>query len=163
MVDELPALEPAAAACLERARLAVLNVLVVVGAGIALSGWPLGRFDRGASLWDDATGRRVAYMALLLLLVASRLVIRIGASRSALADPSFRAVRFVRAHVASAVVGGLAVPIGFAYGWAVQPRLQAVSPFWVVALASGFLAMPREQELSGFDQPMPDVLNAEAE
>ena len=41
--------EPAAAACLERTRSAVLNVLVVVGAGIAASGWVLGRHDPDAA------------------------------------------------------------------------------------------------------------------
>jgi hypothetical protein len=153
VVDEAPALEPAATACLERTRLAVLNVLVVVGAGIAISGWILGRLDRGALLWDEVHARRAAYVALILLLGASRLVIRIGSSRSRLRGPVQRASRFTGSHVTSAIVGGLAVPLGFAYGWAVQPRLEAVSPFWVVALATGFLAFPREHELIGFDQP----------
>jgi hypothetical protein len=162
MVDDLPGLEPAASACLDRTRSAVLNVLVVVGAGIAVSGWVLGRHDRGAFVWDPVLARRISVVILLLLLVASQLVLRIGSGRSALRDPSRRAVRFVRAHLAAAIVGGLAVPLGFAYGWAIQPRLEAVAPFWVVALASGFLAIPRHHELADFDTPIPDAPTGEA-
>jgi len=150
-------LDPAALACLERTRSAVLNVLVVVGAGIAVSGWTLGRLDGGALLWDPIASRRLAVVVLVALFLAGRVVLRVGAGRSALRDPSRRAARFARAHVASAVLGGLAVPVGFAYGWAIQPRLEAVSPFWVVALTGGFLALPRTHELADFDRPMADL------
>ena len=30
-----------------------------------------------------------------------------------------------------------------------------ICPFWVVALATGFLALPRSHELAGFDEPIP--------
>jgi hypothetical protein len=56
--------------------------------------------------------------------------------------------------VAAAAVGALAVPLGLVYGWTVRPRLDAVAPFWVAALALGFLALPRVHELEGFDAPL---------
>ena len=157
MLDQPLGIEPAAVACVDRTRSSVLNVLVVVGAGIAVSGWVLGRRDRGASLWDPVTAWRISVGVLVALLVASRMLIRVGAGRSALREPSRRGARFARMHIASAVVGGLAVPLGFAYGWMIQPRIEAVAPFWVVALASGFLALPREQELADFEDPMTDA------
>lgn len=150
-------IEPVAVACVERTRSTVLNVLVVVGAAIAASGWVLGRRDGGALLWNPVSASRIAGVGLVALLVASRVLVRVGAGRSALRDPTTRAGKFARMHVAAAVVGGLAVPLGFAYGWAIQPRIEAVAPFWVIALASGFLALPREHELADFDEPIPDA------
>ena len=76
--------EPAATACLERTRSAVLNVLVVVGAGIAASGWVLGRHEPDAVLpWGpERTGR--AFMAALLVLGAfAYLLLRVGSGREA--------------------------------------------------------------------------------
>jgi hypothetical protein len=134
----------------------VLNVLVFVGAGIAVSGVVLRRLDRGALLWDPVMARRVSIVVVLVLLVASRVVLRVGSSRAALRDPEGRARRFLRSHVASAVVGAVAIPLGFAYAWAIKPRLEDISPFWVVAFATGALAMPRSHELAGFDEPIPD-------
>ena len=162
MADDPSGLEPAASACLDRTRSTVLNVLVVVGAGIAVSGWVLGRRDRGALLWDPDMARRVSIVVLLALLVASRLMLRTGSTRAALRDPGLRARRFYRSHVAAAVVGALAVPLGFFYGWAIKPRLEDISPYWVVALATGFLALPRSHELAGFDEPIPDIPPGEA-
>ena len=150
-------LETAAAVCLDRTRSTVLNVLVVVGAGIAVSGWLLGRMDRGAMLWNPVTAWRIAAGVLVALFAASWLLIRVGSGRASLHDPASRATRFTRAHILAAIIGGLAVPLGFAYGWAIQPKIEAVSPFWVVALASGFLALPRGHELTGFEQPIPDA------
>ena len=162
MVDAREALEPAAVACLDRTRSAVLNVLVVVGAGIAVSGWVLGRLDRGALVWDPIMARRNSIAVVLALLVASRVVLRVGSSRSARRDPATCARRFERSHFVAAVIGAVAVPLGFAYGWAIKPRLEDISPFWVVALASGFLALPRSHELAGFDEPIPDLASGGA-
>jgi hypothetical protein len=156
MDETRAALEPAAVTCLDRTRSGVLNVLIVVGAGIAVSGWILGRLDRGALLWDTIMARRVSIAVVFGLLVASRLILRAGSSRSALRDPETRARRFGRSHVVAAIVGALAVPLGFVYGWAVKPRLEDIGPFWVVALASGVLAVPRSHELAGFDEPIAD-------
>ncbi len=91
-----------------------------------------------------------------MLVVIGYLVRRIGTRRSALRDPASRASRFYRAHVAAAVMGSLAVPLGLVHGWAVRPQLEAVAPYWVAALALGFLALPRAHELEGFDEPMPE-------
>ena len=155
MDDDRPGLEPAAESCLDRTRSAVLNVLVFVGAGIAVSGWALGRRDRGALLWDPDLARRVSIVVLLTLLVASRVAQRVGSGRAALRDPMQRARRFRRSHVLAALIGAVAVPLGFGYGWAIKPRLEDICPFWVVALATGFLALPRSHELTGFDDPIP--------
>lgn len=150
-------LDPEAAECLDRTRSAVLNVLVAVGAGIAVSGWTLGRLDRGALLWDPLMARRVSIAVVLALLVTSRLVLRVGSSRTVLRKTSDRYRRFSRAHVLSALIGAAGVPLGFAYAWAVKPRLEDISPYWVVALAVGFLALPRSHELADLDAPLPDT------
>jgi hypothetical protein len=143
--------EPAALACLERARSAVLNILVVDGIGIAASGLLLRWRDRGALFRASDGARRAMLGGLLALALASYLTRRVMTRRSALRDPAHRAARFFRAHVASAALGGLAVPLGLAYGWTVQPRLDAVAPFWVAAIALGFLALPRAAELDDLD------------
>jgi hypothetical protein len=150
----MAALEPAARACLERTRTAVANILVAAGIGIALSGLVLGPRDRGALGRSSEWARRGALLGLLTLVVSSFAVRRIGARRAALRDPARRAARFGRAHVRAAALAALAVPLGFAFGWAVDPRLEAVVPFWVAALAMGSLAVPRAHDLEGFDSPM---------
>lgn len=149
-----PARDPAVAACLDRTRSAVLNVLVAVGAGIAASGLYLGRLDRGALLWPEQAAERVAHAALFTVIAAGFVALRVFGSRSALRDPGRRATRFYRAHVAGAAIGALAVPLGLAYGWAIRPRLDGVAPFWVAALALGLLAWPRAAELDDFEEPM---------
>ncbi|HEV3120885.1 MAG TPA: hypothetical protein VGY53_03230 [Isosphaeraceae bacterium] len=151
----MTALEPAALECLDRTRSAVVNVLMVVGLGIAVAGIYLGRRDRGALLWSEREMGRGAHALLFVIIVASFAVRRVVASRAALRDPAGRAPRFFRAHVASAILGALAMPLGALYGWAIRPRLDAVLPFWVAALALGVLALPRSYELEGFEEPIP--------
>src|SRR4051794_3532529 len=100
--------EPAALACLERTRSAVLNVLVAVGAGIAASGWILGRHDPDVALpWGpERTGR--ALMAMLMVLgAAAYLLLRVGSGRDALREPSRRSAKFFQARVGSASLAGL--------------------------------------------------------
>ncbi len=150
-------LEPAALACLERTRSAVLNVLVAIGVGIAASGFFLAGRDRAGLDPTSDLARilvRVDRLDLLTLIVIGYVVRRIGTRRSALSDPADRASRFYRAHVATALLGGLAVPLGLMHGWAVRPQLDAVAPYWIAALAIGFLALPRAHELEGFDEPI---------
>ncbi|CAN5812923.1 hypothetical protein BH23PLA1_BH23PLA1_31860 [soil metagenome] len=147
--------DSAALACLERTRSAVLNVLVVIGIGIALSGWLLSRRDFGLALWPADVARNRALLSLIGILVASSVTRQLLSSRMALQNPFRRARRFYWAHVLGAVIGALAVPLGFAYGWAIRPRLDGVGPFWAVALAMGVLSLPRAHALEGFDQPMP--------
>jgi hypothetical protein len=150
-----PAPAPAEAACLERTRSAVLNVLVAVGCGIAVSGLLVRWRDRWAlERSSEATGRALL-LGLAALVVLSYATRRALAGRAALRDPVHRASRFYLGHVLSATVAALAVPLGLAYGWLVRPRLDAVGPFWVAALALGSLAFPRAAELEGFDEPMP--------
>ena len=146
----------AEADCLARTRSAVLNVLVVVGAGIAASGWVLGRHDPDTPLpWGPERMHRASMAVLLILAAFAYLMLRIGSGREALRDPSTRADRFFRARVGAATVAGMAVLLGFAHGWLIDPRLQALAPFWVAALGLGFLALPRGPELDDFDEPMP--------
>jgi hypothetical protein len=148
--------EPAATACLERTRSAVLNVLIVVGAGIAISGWVLGRHDPDAVLpWGLERTQRAFMATLLVLGVFAYLLMRVGSGREALRDPARRASRFFRSRVGAAGVAALAVPLGFAHGWLIDPRLQALAPFWIAALGLGFLALPRGTELDDFEEPIP--------
>lgn len=140
---------------LDRARSAVMNVLVVVGLGIGLTGFLLGRRVVGAWLPSPRGSERVAYGLLLLLCFLSVTVRRAVGARSQLRDPSTRAARFWWAHVLGAAIGALAMPMGLAYGWLILPRLAGVWPFWVAALALTALSYPRSIELEGFDQPMP--------
>jgi hypothetical protein len=144
-------LDPATAACLVRTRSAVLNVLVVDGCGIAVSGLVLGRHLWGIGPWDPDAARHWAHLGLIGLTVVSFLLRRTLGSRAALHDPSLRAPRFYWAHVMAAVVGTLALPLGFAYGWLIRPVPQEIVPFWVVALTLGVLSFPREDEITGFD------------
>lgn len=134
-----------AADCLERTRSAVLNVLIVAGTGIAVSGGLLRWRDRWAlSRVPDGVGKGIL-AALMAVAVASYVVRRTVSGRSA------SATRFYRGHVIAAGLATLAVPLGLAYGWFVRPRLDAVGPFWVVALALGFLAFPRARQLEDLD------------
>jgi hypothetical protein len=146
-------LEPAASACLERSRSAVLNVLIAAGVEIAVSGVLLRNRDRGVLPRGDLA--LLAHFGELLTPALANTFCRRGwASRSALRDPARRAARFSRAHVGAACAAALAVPLGLAYGWLFDPRLGAVAPFWDVALGMGSLAVPRSHELEGFDQPL---------
>ncbi|SIO61915.1 hypothetical protein SAMN05444166_6894 [Singulisphaera sp. GP187] len=150
------ALEPAAEDCLARTRSSVINVLMGIAAGIAVSGLLLRWRDRGA-IWRATDELRQGLLAgLFLILFSSYAVRRVGASRARLHDPERRASRFYQAHLTSAVIGSLAILLGVCYGWWIRPRLDAVSPFWVAALALGFLALPRADELRDFEAPIPE-------
>lgn len=149
-------LEPAADACLSRTRASVINVLIAISVGIAISGFLLRWRDRGA-IWRAPDELRQGLLAGLFLLVfMSFIARRVGASRARLHDPRRRASRFYQAHLSSAVIGSLAILLGLCYGWWIRPRLDAVSPFWVAALALGFLALPRADELRDFEDPIPE-------
>jgi uncharacterized membrane protein YcjF (UPF0283 family) len=153
MAESPPDAEVSTQSCLERTRSAVLNVLVVVGGGIAASGWILGRHDPDAALpWGTLKTRQIGLGALVAIVAASYATLRVIAGREALRDPARRYSRFFRGRFAASIIGALAIPLGFAYGWYVDSRLQAIAPFWVAALALGFLAMPRGGELDGFDE-----------
>jgi purine-cytosine permease-like protein len=140
------------AACLERTRSAVLNVLVGVGLTIAMGGWLLrGRAEAGP-LPKPQRLHEVLLAALIVLVVASYLVRRRARRRVAATDPSHRQAAFYRSHVLAATIAALAAPLGIVYGWWIDPRLSAVIPFWVVPLALGFQSIPRARELDDFDR-----------
>lgn len=151
--------EPKEALLLHRTRSAVLNVLVAISAGIAASGLALRGRERGALLWPELNAQRVAHGLLLVLIAASVIIRRALASRTALRPPETRARRFYWAHVASAAVGALAIPLGYAYAWAARPRLDAIGAFWVAALALALLAFPRAAELEDLDDSLPPHLS----
>ena len=152
--------EPAAVRCLQRTRSAVVNVMLAAGAGIAASGLLLSRRARGPLPQADRQLERLTQLVLIAIVAVSLVVRRTLGSRAALRDPDRRAERFFRAHLITALVGALAIPLSLAYGWFVQPELQAVLPFWVAALAMGVLAWPRAYELTDFDEPMSDPAEA---
>jgi hypothetical protein len=157
-----PGPHPADLVTLERTRSAVLNVMIAAGLGIALSGWLLRWLGREAGVRARDQGLRQGLMAGLLGLVAVSFVVRrTVAGRGALRDRSRRERRFYAGHVLAAAIGALAVPLGLAYGWLIRPRLDAVAPFWVAALALGLLALPRTHELEGLDEPEHDQATGE--
>jgi hypothetical protein len=144
-------LDPASLECLRKTRSCVLNVLVGVGVVVALSGMLLrGRVEGGVSRGFT----HIMYLGLILIFAASTIARRSLGRRSWLRDPSSRGARFFRAHVVAAVIGALAAPLGFAFGWMGSPRLETILPFWITALVLGILAYPRGHELEGFDAPM---------
>ena len=146
---------PEAVACLVRTRSAVLNVLLLIGFGIAVSGCTLGRHEVGDPPWIAMPiTRRGAMAGLLGLIALAYVILRVGSGREILRDPSKRAGRFFRARVATAAVGASAIPLGFVAGWVNDPRLEALAPFWIAALGLGFLAIPRGYELDDFDEPI---------
>jgi hypothetical protein len=152
MAESPPDRERSTLACLDRTRSAVLNVLVVAAGGIAVSGWALGRHEPDVALpWGTLKTRRLALLTLVGLAVVSYATLRVVAGGNALRNPDTRTSRFYRGRVAAAIIGSLAVPLGFAYGWYVDSRLQALAPFWVATLALGFLAYPRGSELDDLD------------
>jgi hypothetical protein len=141
---------------LERTRSAVLNVLVGVGAAIALGGWLLrGRAEAGRPVPPRGL-HEVLMIALVALAASSYALRRLLARRAARLDPGRREPAFFRAHVLPAAIAALAAPLGIAYGWWVAPRLEAVIPFWVVPLALGFLAIPRAHEVDELERRSPD-------
>jgi hypothetical protein len=149
-----PALDPPAVACINQTRAAVLNIIIVAGLLLVVSGFVVREFDFGVPRMPQDQARRVAYGTLFVLVVASYGTRRALSSRQSLRDPRTRGPRFYLAHVVGALIGALAVPLGFLYGVAVRPELREIAPFWVAGMALGFLALPRGHELADFDEPM---------
>lgn len=136
---------------LHRTRLAVLNVLMLVGGMIAVSGFLLRSRAEPAAAAAPVPGveglRKGLLGGLFALGLASYLARRAWWRRPAGLTPE-RRTRLLRwSHVGSAAIAAGGVPLGLAYGWWVDARLQAVAPFWVVPLALGLLAIPRRDEL----------------
>jgi uncharacterized membrane protein YfcA len=154
-------LDPASRRCLDRTRTAVLNLMVVTGLFIAISGGLL----RWRAVHEKGIGSKFLHeklmIGLLALAVVSFLSRRLLGRRGRLKDPETRASRFFWSHFLPALVAALAAPLGLLHGWLIVPALESIGPFWVVALALGFLALPREHELEGFARPIePDEVSA---
>jgi uncharacterized membrane protein YfcA len=133
-------------ACLERTRSHVLNVLVVVGLSIAVSGWLLGR---RALTWQPRPAKTLSdtlYVVLIALAAASYVSKRRLAARAERAQAGRRDRLFYWSHVGPALIAAMAAPLGLAYGWLVAPRLEAIIPFWAVPFALGFLSLPRRSQ-----------------
>lgn len=147
-------LDPASRRCLDRTRAAVLNLLVITGLFIAISGGVL----RWRAAHEDGIGSKSLHeklmIGLCLLAIASFLCRRLLGRRARLKDPDTRAPRFFWSHFLPALVAALAAPLGLLHGWFIASGLESIGPFWVVALALGFLALPREHELTGFALPI---------
>jgi peptidoglycan/LPS O-acetylase OafA/YrhL len=111
-----------------RIRNAVLNVLIGIGAMIAASGWLIRIRSRGPAPRPIPGLHDALLLALLGTAIGSYLTRRRWSRRS---------------HVAAAAIAALGVPIGLAYGWLVDPRLEGVAPFWVIPIAMAILAIPR--------------------
>ncbi len=142
--------------CLTRTRMAVLNVLIGVGLTIALSGWILRGREEAGPLAKTGRLHDVLMVALIMLAVASYLVRRTARRSAAASDLVGRRRWFYRSHVVAATIAALAAPLGLLYGFWIDPRLEAIIPFWVVALSMGLLAFPRARELDDFDQTSTD-------
>ena len=139
---------------LERTRAAVLNVLVASAIAVAVSSLLLRWRDGWALFHAPASLRRGLLASLFILTMVGYAARRVLIYQTRFGDPATRPSRFLKAHVVAAVIGSLAVPLGVAYGWFVRPRLDAVAPFWVVAFALGFLALPRARDLEPIsDEP----------
>jgi hypothetical protein len=147
--------DPEWEACLSRTRAAVLNVLVVDGFLIAVSGWLLRQhaqqgFVAASRAWHDGL-----LFGLIAVAVCSYVIRRSGLRGLYAEGAAARQARFFWSHVGSAAIAAVGVPLGVAYGWLVDPRLQGVIVFWVVPMALGFLALPRRGELDDFGPSPP--------
>lgn len=144
-----PPLSPEAMECLQRTRSAVWNVIMCVGLGIGASGLLLRRRQWGEAPLPAEIAWRWAYLGLMGLILLSTLARLLSVMPWASRRPS----RFLGSHLASAILGSLAVPLGFAFSWMVRPRLDAVAPFWAAALILSFLALPRRDEIELINVP----------
>lgn len=116
----------------DRTRSAVIRALTASAAGIAASGLALrNREIAVAPPGGTLSAHRLAMVVLLALVAAGYLALR-----SDRGGPG-------RLRVAAAWIGFLAIPLGLAHGWWVDPAPAAIAPFWVAALGLGALAFPR--------------------
>lgn len=143
---------PKGAECLRRARERVLNVMLLTSLSIAIGGVVLRLTDRGMVPLPHERARQLAYL-LLFALVISSVWIRVRMPRRPFETPVELADRFVMIRLISAVLAGLASPLGFALSWAIEPELGVVAPFWAAALGFNLLAYPhsRQVESLGLD------------
>lgn len=139
---------------LEHTRSWVLNVLVVDGLTILSSALIFRRWGWIDFGYETAPMRRFLVGSLIAVLVAGLSTLRIFGGRGSLTAPRSRAFRYFTSRVGAAVVGWMALPLGLAYGLAIEPSLNAVAPFWIAAMVVGTLAFPRPWDLEGFREPI---------
>ncbi len=147
-------LDPASLDCLKKTRSGVLNVLVGVGAVVALSGALLRRGANDVVVPVPVLLNQVLFLCLIVIFVVSTVTRRVLGRRARLRDPHLRGSRFFWGHVIPAAIGALAAPLGLLYGWLVSRRIEAILPFWLAALVLGILAYPRGRELEDLGAPM---------
>ncbi len=139
---------------LRRTRNGVLNVLVLVGGMIAVSGFLL-----RARAGDEAASRelrlRPVFLGGLFAVGCASYVVRRAWWRPEGLSPERRARWFYWTHVGSAAIVAAGVPMGLGFGWWVESDLREIAPFWVVPLALGFLGIPRRGELEELTPPPP--------
>jgi hypothetical protein len=49
----------------------------------------------------------------------------------------------------------MAAPVGLVYAMTARPPLAELAPFWIAALATAALSLPRAYELADFEEPIP--------
>jgi hypothetical protein len=138
--------------CLARTR---SHVLVAVGLTIAVSGWLLRARAQAWQPRQASSLSEVLYGALGVLTAASYVARRALPARVS-PDGQGSNSRFYWSHVGPAAAAALAVPLGFAFGSLVAPRLDAIAPFWAVPFVIGFLCLPRQSELVARETTSPD-------
>ena len=145
-------LDLASLQCLTRTRSGVLNVLMGVGVVVALSGLILRSRPAGALAGNPTWLSQAMLMVLFGVFVVSTVLRRVLGRRTRLRDPRSARPAVPRGPRRARLRGSDCRALGLAHGWLVSPRLEAVIPFWVVALLLGILAYPRARELEGFGQ-----------
>lgn len=146
-----PEPDPSSLRCFERTRSTVMTILLIDGLLIAISGLLLRNREPGISLWLAEDAYRRFHLALLILMFVGSFIRLVGMTRLVMNLTRNGFGWFFWSHTGSALIGTLAIPIGFVYGWAVRPMLSTIGPFWAVALVLGILALPRMDELIGID------------
>ncbi len=145
--------EPFPSQCVERARSAVLNVLVVDGLSILASalilrGWAPIEVEADLNLL-----KKLFLGALFACFVAARIALRAPGVRARAEDRVTRGRTYVRSRTATAAIGWLALPLGLGYGLTVDPSLSGLAPFWIAAMLLGATALPRRFDLEELDEP----------
>lgn len=130
--------------------------MLAAAVGIAVSGVILRFRDDPAFAFSRGRTRQLAQLLLFVLAMTSvwlRVRIPIRGEESS----SSKANRFVAIRTASAISAALAVPLGLAYSWAVEPDLAAVAPFWAVAIGFSLFAIPRSHQVESLGLDGPDT------
>lgn len=140
---------------LERTRSWVLNILVLDGLSILASALLVRWWGPVEADVDPATLKKGFFGSLFACFVLARILLRQLGSRERLAPGSSRGRRYLQSRVVTAALGWAALPLGLGYALTVEPTVQGIVPYWVAALLLGAIALPRQSDLEGFDEPIP--------